>query len=410
MDSGTEALRELREINTSTDTRDILARAKQQARERDYDRFTIVDIDSHHTETASWDEILEFLDSDVLRYTAKSFKDWGSPSAGMATSNPGLRYQDVGGRIPHQQKLGEAVDDASVPRDAVLARRAMEAMGIDYTVQFPTPFLLFGQHPQPEVAEKLSFAYNRWLTQTLLPADKRMKAMVYLPFSDPVACLKTVEEFGDCDGVVGFMVTSGHQRRVYHNSYAPVWKKIEETKGVVGFHAGHNWADGSISLTNTFLGMHALSFVHCNIVHMTNWVLNGMPERFPGLKTVWIESGLAWVPYLMQRLDNEYLMRSSEAPLLRKRPSDYMREMYYSSQPMEMTDIDLLKATFKAINAETQLLYCSDWPHWDFDLPNVIYDLPFIDERAKRNILGKNACDLFGLDYKEEEIPAQAAE
>jgi len=407
MDTGLQPHRELpiREINTSTDTRDILARARQQSIERGYDRFTIVDIDSHHTETGSWNEILEYLDSDVLRYTAKSFEDWGGKFPGLVHSNPGLRHQDVAGRIPHQQKLGEVVEDTSVPRDVVLARRAMEAMGVDYNIQFPTPFLLFGQHPQPEVAEQLSFAYNRWLTKRILPADKFIKAFIYLPFSDPVLSLKTVEEFAGCEGVVGFMVTSGHQKRVYHNSYAPLWRAIEESGKALGFHAGHNWADGSISLTNTFMGMHALSFVHCNIVHMTNWVLNGMPERFPKIKTIWIESGLAWVPYLMQRLDNEYMMRSSEAPLLKKRPSDYMREMFYSCQPMEMTDMDLLKATFKAINAETQLLYCSDWPHWDFDLPSVIYDLPFLTERAKRNILGKNACDLFGLTYTEKDSP-----
>ena len=52
------------------------------------------------------------------------------------------------------------------------------------------------------------------------------------------------------------------------------------------------------------------------------------------------------------------------------------------------------------IKAETQLLYSSDYPHWDFDLPSTIYDLPFLTETAKRNILGGNAGRLFGLDPK----------
>jgi predicted TIM-barrel fold metal-dependent hydrolase len=52
------------------------------------------------------------------------------------------------------------------------------------------------------------------------------------------------------------------------------------------------------------------------------------------------------------------------------------------------------------INAETQLVWSSDYPHWDFDLPAVIYDLPFLNEKAKRNILGGNAARLFNLDTK----------
>ncbi|HTF63612.1 MAG TPA: amidohydrolase family protein, partial [Edaphobacter sp.] len=131
--------------------------------------------------------------------------------------------------------------------------------------------------------------------------------------------------------------------------------------------AGPSLSDSMVSHMNKFLSIHAMSFVTCNMLHLTNWVINGLPERFPKLKVVWVESGLAWLPFMMQRLDHEYLMRQSDAPLLKKRPSDYMREMYYTSQPMEATDLDLLQATFKAINAETQLMYSSDWPHWDFD-------------------------------------------
>ncbi len=51
----------------------------------------------------------------------------------------------------------------------------------------------------------------------------------------------------------------------------------------------------------------------------------------------------------------------------------------------------------EAINAETQLLFASDWPHWDFDPPSSITTLPFLSEQAKRNILGLNAARLFNL-------------
>ena len=146
--------------------------------------------------------------------------------------------------------------------------------------------------------------------------------------------------------------------------------------------------------------MHALSFVHYNLIHMTNWIVNAIPERFPKLKTVWVESGMAWIPYLMQRLDHEFLMRQNEAPGLKKLPSDYMKEMYFSSQPMEQCHPNDLKVTMDMMNAETQLLFASDWPHWDFNPPHTVTTLPFLSDKAKRNILGLNAAKLFGLPIK----------
>ncbi len=157
--------------------------------------------------------------------------------------------------------------------------------------------------------------------------------------------------------------------------------------------------DRTMELCNRFIAVHALGFTWYNVVHLTNWIVNAMPERYPNLKVVWIESGLAWLPFLMQRLDNEYMMRSSEVPLLKKKPSDYMRDMYYTTQPMEMVENrKALELTFELLKADTQLLYSSDYPHWDMDLPSTIYDLPFLNEQQKRNILGGNALRLFNLE------------
>jgi predicted TIM-barrel fold metal-dependent hydrolase len=177
-----------------------------------------------------------------------------------------------------------------------------------------------------------------------------------------------------------------------------LYSMIEESGKPLAFHSGFNWSDPSFSQLNRFISMHALSFAHYNLIHLTNWVINGLPERFPKLKLVWVEAGLAWIPFLMQRLDHEFQMRACEAPMLKRLPSEYMREMYYTSQPLERTNLDLLEATMKAFNAETQLLFASDWPHWDFDPPSAITTLPFLNERAKRNILGLNAARVFNLE------------
>ena len=57
------------------------------------------------------------------------------------------------------------------------------------------------------------------------------------------------------------------------------------------------------------------------------------------------------------------------------------------------------------INAETQLLFASDWPHYDFDMPSEIGHLPFLSEESKRNILGRNAQNLFNLPMNDKANP-----
>ncbi|MGH3279859.1 MAG: amidohydrolase family protein, partial [Trebonia sp.] len=222
-------------------------------------------------------------------------------------------------------------------------------------------------------------AYARWVTERVLAVDPAIKTMLYLPFSDPDACVRMVEQYADFPGVMGFMVTSIRHEPVHSNAYIPLYRALEERGLPLGFHAGYNWRERSMETMNKFISVHALTFPLYLMTHLTNWVINGIPERFPGLKVIWIEGGLAWIPFLMQRLDNEFAMRSSEAPLLRRRPSDYMREMFYTSQPMEIPrDLSVLETTFSMIDARNQLMYSSDYPHWDFDLPSTIYDLPFL--------------------------------
>jgi predicted TIM-barrel fold metal-dependent hydrolase len=213
-----------------------------------------------------------------------------------------------------------------------------------------------------------------------------------------------VEEFAGKPGVIGFTVTSVRYKPVHHNDYMRLYAMLEEANMPLAFHAGFHWGDESMRQMNRFIGMHAISFVYYNIIHLTNWIINGLPERFPKLKVIWVESGLAWVPFMMQRLDSEFLMRTSEAPLLKRKPSEYMREMFYTSQPMERGNLALTEATLTAINAESQLLFASDWPHWDFDLPSSITSLPFLSEEAKRNILGLNAAKLFNLEVPKTKL------
>jgi uncharacterized protein len=389
----------VQQITTRTDSREILANAHRDIERYHLDDYFIVDLDAHHVEFDSWGEILDRLENPVLRYNAKTMtQDWpNARNVAFSNHSVGMTFQDVFGRIPHQAELAEYVEKTDEHRDLTLVRRAMDSMGINMQIVFPQPMLEMGLHPEGDIATAMMFAYNRWFTETILPREKRVKTLLSLPFHDPDACMKMIAEFGETPGVVGFMIASQRHEGVYKNAYMRVYRELEERGLPLAFHAGPSWGDTMTSTMNRFLSAHAMSFVTCNMTHLTNWVINGLPERFPKLKLIWIESGLAWVPFMMQRLDHEYLMRQSDAPLLKRLPSEYISEMFFTSQPLEVTIPHMLEATFKAVHAETQLMYSSDWPHWDFDVPSQIAGLPFRSEQAKRNILGETARKVFRL-------------
>ena len=385
----------IEELNTSR----LLAHARRQAHERGLDDLLVADVDSHHYENECFDEFLPYIENDVLRHLILA----GRAKGRQALTPSQVSFQDMGGRITRYPLRSSEKTPAGKLRDVELGQRWMDAMSVDYACLFPTMMLAIGLHPDPAMEVELCWAYNRWLTEKVLPeSGGRFYSMLSLPFNDADESLRQVEKFGDRKHVGGFMVTTVRNAGVHENQYMKVYRAIEERGLVLSFHSGPNWAEPIFKTCNRFLAVHALGFSWYNILHCTNWVINGMCERFPKLPVIWIESGLAWVPFLMQKLDHEYMLRPSEAPLLKRKPSEYMRDMFYSSQPMEIQDYAAMECTFRMMNAETQLLYASDYPHWDFDLPSTIWDLPFLSEKGKHNILGGTAARLFKLPPRNE--------
>ena len=81
------------------DTRTLLKNAVEQAIERRYEDFFMVDVDSHHYETESFAEIVSYIRNPVIREEAK----FQGMSRGGITSENGS-YQELTGRITRYPK------------------------------------------------------------------------------------------------------------------------------------------------------------------------------------------------------------------------------------------------------------------------------------------------------------------
>ena len=362
-----------------TPEREMLAHARRQADELGLDDYFVVDVDSHRDPGSVWPAILEHMENPVMRANSQHDLDVMGVTQYVPTpGGRGFQFQAMHGRIPHQELTREDLGPIDVPRDVELCRRAMDAMSIDVQVVFPTSLLSLGMSPMPIGESQVAYAYNRWMIEEFCSQEPRLKFLPFLPLNDPDMCLRMIREFAERPGCAALWSRLRHNP-VHDNGYMPLYGAIEEPGLPLAFHAGPPGRTLDEGM-NRFLS-DARALVHALQPRAHDeLVINGLPERFPRLKLIWIESGLAWVPFLMQRLDNEYLMRTSEAPLLKRPPSEYMREMYYTTQPIERPH-RAARADAKKINAETQLLFASDWPHWDFDLPERL-PRPSVPRRA----------------------------
>ena len=92
------------------DTKTLLSHAEQQAIQRRYEDFLIVDVDGHHYETASYKEICEYIEDPVMRDQAK-YQGYGV--GGITSATAGGGYQNLLGRVT--RRTGGFANDKAPP-------------------------------------------------------------------------------------------------------------------------------------------------------------------------------------------------------------------------------------------------------------------------------------------------------
>src|SRR5947209_5089447 len=166
----------------------------------------------------------------------------------------------------------------------------------------------------------------------------------------------------------------------------------------ISFLKDRSWAVQFCRAYNSFIQAHTCSHPFGQMRQLTSIVFEGIPERFPDLRIAFLEAGAGWAPYWMERMDDEYDKRGEvEAPVLKKKPSDYVRsgKIYFSCEADEW----LLPQALERVG-ENQIVYASDFPHWDHSFPgsiDEIRDRPDLTDEQKRKVLADNCRTLYKL-------------
>ena len=218
----------------------------------------------------------------------------------------------------------------------------------------------------------------------------------------PEAAAAEIRKYAQDSRFVGiYLPTAGVNPLWGHRKYDPIFEAAQETNLPVCLHSVTIVSPAfpcQIDQFENHFARQVLSHSFAMMANMTSIMHSGVMARYPGLRVVFTEAGIAWVPYMMWRMDKYYQEYRRQLPFLTQRPSEYIRErMWFATQPIEEPDDPKdLVATIEQIGGPERILFASDWPHHDFDHPRAIMKLPMSRE-AKRLIMGENALRLFNI-------------
>lgn len=137
---------------------------------------------------------------------------------------------------------------------------------------------------------------------------------------------------------------------------------------------------------------------------MGSVIAHGVFEKWPAAKFILIECGIAWLPGILWRLDEDYRALRKETPWLRRLPSEYAHDhMRLTTQPLEQPRTPgALWPALDDIGAADMLMFASDYPHWDFEDPTFLR----IPEDWQDRVLDANARAVYGLPERAPGRPA----
>jgi uncharacterized protein len=314
------------------------------------------------------------------------------PLGTLAT--PGATFAD-----PAQYtSLADAQSGGSDP----VARLAdMDLEGIDQAVLYPSIGLYFWALTDPMTAALVATAYNDWLSGYCAADPARLFGAAMIPLQDPDAASlelrRAVEQLGFRAAFVRPNPCMG--RSLSDPAYEAVWGTAEELGVPIAVHEGSSVIVPTLGSDRPFnpLILHAISHSFEEMLACAQLMAFGTLERHPGLQIVFLESGGGWVPFWLERLDEQSETFGGFCPQMPMRPSEYFaRQCAISFEVDEAT----LPALLPFIGHD-RVVWGSDYPHHDATFPGAVVALrrtmaPLgIDSQAR--ILGANARRIYGL-------------
>ena len=288
-------------------------------------------------------------------------------------------------------------------------KRFMGAAGISASVLYPTSALAYGKIVSIDWAIAVSRAYNDWVYDAYMQNDPRFKGMALIPMQDPAAAVAELRRAVEELGFVGAMLPStGLKAHVGSPEYWPVFEEAERLGCCLGVHGGCHSGMGLDDM-NIYPAVHGLGHPFGIMISFAGILMNGIYDKFPGIRVGFLEGGVSWFLLCLERLDESWATHipfDPDAKYIRLQDGesifDYtvrqVREgrIYVGCEGGEFS----LPYAIKVAGAEA-FMYSSDFPH-EVNRESVRHEIEEVLEAdltaaEKAMVLHENAERFYGF-------------
>jgi uncharacterized protein len=264
-------------------------------------------------------------------------------------------------------------------RPDLLVPRVLDGPGAERAVLSHDRGMFVPSLPNTYRAAALAAAINDWTIERWFPADDRLFGLVLVPNQTPADAAVEIRRAGAHERMVGVLLAANGLGKPFgHPAYHPIYEAAAELDLPVVLHAGGDAIPDTLThptaggLPATFGEVSALAFSPM-LTHVQSFVVQGVFEKYPGLRLFVAGAATAWIPGLFFRLDVNWRGLRREVPWVRRPPSEYFREHVRVStwpleQPAGADGAERLVRLLSAFGgAEDLLCFASGYPHWNSD-------------------------------------------
>ncbi len=286
----------------------------------------------------------------------------------------------------------------------------MDDMGIWAQICYPNSFagssVSLLNFCDKEFSETLIKIYNDDRGDRQRESNNRLLPMALLPVWDSKAMGAEAQRCVEELGAKGFNLPDRPEQFglpcFTDKHWAPLFEICDKLALPINFHIATGGIDGFSVTWKDFdfgrkLAIGAMLFYIGNAATMANFMLSGILDKYPRMKMVSVESGIGWIPFLLEALEYQVDEMMPDVKLQR-RPIEYFRDQMYASfwfekvAPQKMLDI---------IGVDN-VMFETDFPHPTSLYPDpqahITEALGGVDAVTRRKVLQDNAARCYNID------------